>query len=117
MSSTTASGWPYPQDSDPVADGGQAIAALAQALEAKIQHGEASINNAGANTPSSVDVVFPTPYPVGTSPIVMVTPNATTPGSHVTGWSASNITNTGCKVWVTRSDAASPTSVMWLAIG
>lgn len=69
---TTSKGYPYPEGTDLVVDGDDAIEALAEAIDAKLPAamtaGNASIPNAGGDATKSVTVTFPsglftvTPY-------------------------------------------------------
>jgi hypothetical protein len=68
-----------------------------------------------ANTPTSINVTFVTPF--AQAPSVATTPVSTVPGSFVKGdGAATEITTTGFKLWVYRT-SASDTDVCWIATG
>lgn len=84
-----------------------------QVVATGIQSGMVTITPV-ANTPTSAHVTFSPAY--STAPIVLCTAVSGVPGTQVTGFAVSNITTTGCDIYVTRTNTNS-TSVNWLSIG
>lgn len=78
-----------------------------------IQSGVESIKPE-ANTPTSVNVEFSNEY--SSPPVVVATPLTGVPGKEVTGVGVSDITTTGFRLIVTRTNAIT-TNVNWIAIG
>ena len=78
-----------------------------------IQAGAVSITPAAANTPTSVDVKFPTAFPG--APRVVATAQTSVPGTTVTGVGVTNISATGCTLWMTRTNTTAA-SVHWVAV-
>ena len=74
--------------------------------------GKVTITPSSANTPKSADVTWPAMSAV---PIVVATPNTTVVGTTVKGVAVSDITTTGCKIWVTRGDTTA-TVVNYIAM-
>lgn len=84
------------------------------AASPRIATGTVSIVPTAANTPAYVDVAFP----VGrftAAPVVQVTAATSVPGSQVTGVGVTNVTSTGCRVFVTRINTTA-TPVNWTAV-
>ena len=79
----------------------------------QIQRGQVSITPTTASTPKSKAISFPTAF--ATPPIVLTTPVDVAPGTVVKGTSATDITTTGCNIWLTRSTLVA-TPVNWIAI-
>lgn len=87
---------------------------LSQANGAQIaQSGRTSITPV-ANTPTSVNVTFATPF--AQAPSISTTPASSVPGSAVKGSAATDITTTGFKLWVYRTNTTA-TDVCWIATG
>jgi hypothetical protein len=80
---------------------------------ANIQSGSVTITPV-ANTPTSGHVNFSPAYT--TAPIVVATGVSAVPGTQVTGVAVTNITTTGCDIYVTRTNTNS-TSINWVAVG
>lgn len=78
----------------------------------KIDSGSVSITPSAANTPTSANVTFSTPF--STTPNVVATAQTAVPGTTVTGVSVSEITTSGCKIYVTRTNKTA-TVVQWVA--
>lgn len=76
MPANTAKGWPYPVGTDRVADGDDAIKALAEKLDALLGYGIAAgsvvINMVTAGTPVSVAVTLPVGR-FGVAPVLSLT--------------------------------------------
>lgn len=118
MGTTPINALPYPEPTDPVAQGADAIKALANALDkgvAKaIAAGSATLPITALNTGASVAVTFPAgrftaaPYVFGT-PIIG--------GAAVGPIAVSGTTPNGCTLWGQKTAGAiSPLTVNWLAI-
>jgi len=77
MSGTTTNGLPYPDPTDPLAEGANAIKALALAVDASTakilsyQSGLTYLTFAGGNS----TLTFPRSFPAGTTPVVLLTPS------------------------------------------
>lgn len=79
-----------------------------------IQWGYISITPTAANTPTSANVTFAEAFDY--VPIVMTSAHTAVPGSTVTGTAPADVSKTGCKVWVTRTNITA-TNIGWIAIG
>ncbi|MGG4039890.1 beta strand repeat-containing protein [Heyndrickxia ginsengihumi] len=78
-----------------------------------IANGYVVITPSSGNTPTYKTVSFGKTFPV--VPNVVVTPNSTVPGTTVTGWGVTDVTTTGCKIWVTRTNTTD-TGLHWVAV-
>lgn len=67
-----------------------------------------------ANTPTAKAVKFSREF--ASAPVVITCPASSVPGTTITGTSASDVTKSGCNIYLTRSGTATST-VMWVAIG
>ena len=67
-----------------------------------------------ANTPTSASIAFSRAF--ASRPTMITTPYSSVIGTQVLGTSVSNVTTTGCDIYVTRTNATTLT-VFWLAIG
>jgi len=67
-----------------------------------------------ANQPTSSTITFPKSYLL--IPLVFAMPVTSVPGTTVVGASATAVSTTGCKLWVTRTNTTE-TDLVWLAIG
>ena len=67
-----------------------------------------------ANTPTAKEVVFSREF--ASAPVVITCPASSVPGTAITGTSASDVTKSGCNIYLTRSGTTTST-VMWVAIG
>lgn len=67
-----------------------------------------------ANTPTSIAVTFAAAF--ASTPTVLVCPGATTPQTEVRGAAVTEVTRTGFKAWVYRTNTTS-TGVCWIAMG
>jgi hypothetical protein len=115
---TTAKGYPYPEDSDPVAQGAQAIKALATKIDSNAgvsASGSVSLN-AAAQTVATVAVTFP----VGrfTAPPSVVVGRTT-----ATSWTAmpqlywsQSVTATGCQIAGLSNVGSSSIPLNWTAV-
>lgn len=77
-----------------------------------IQSGTTNITPV-ANTPTSQAITFATAF--ASTPVVTVAINGTVPGTVITGCSVSNISTTGCTIWVTRTNTT-VTTISWIAV-
>lgn len=115
MAGLTAKGYPYPDPTDPLRQGADAIKALAQAVDGKaVQIGTAAPNVAVANTAVSVAVVFPFPFSV--APVVAVVPNvaaAVNPTPAAAAW-ATAVTAAGFTLNVNRT-VVGAVACVWIA--
>ena len=84
------------------------------AASPRMATGTASIVPSAANTPTYVDVTFPAGR-FSAAPVVQVTPSTGAPGTLVTGVGVVNVTTTGCRIYLTRTNTGS-TGVYWTAI-
>jgi H-type lectin domain. len=118
---TTAKGLPYPEPGDPVADGDDAIKALAEAVDDKAGMVSGSVNvTATAAATATAAVVFP----VGAftaAPKVLVTSVNAISGSQ-TAWytMANSVTSTGFNAVIAHRDGTATNAqitVHWLAVG
>lgn len=80
--------------------------------DADMQCGSVSITPTAINKSTYKSITFPVPFSV--TPGVTVSP--ITSGPNVVSASVLDVTTTGCKIYLTRSDAAQATSVMWIAV-
>lgn len=74
--------------------------------------GQVLITPTAANTPTSIAITFGKEF--SNVPIVVCTANTMAPGTVVTGVSATDITKTGCNLWLTRTNTTA-TGVSWIA--
>jgi hypothetical protein len=68
-----------------------------------------------ANTPTSLNVTFPTAL-TGTTFFGVCTPGTSAPGTLVMGVGITNVTSTGCTLWIYRTNVT-PTSVFFIVEG
>ena len=124
MPTTSRYGWSTPAPTDPD-DVPTDMASLASQIEAtmstilarlpyRVLTGMVSIVPSAANTPTYVDVTFPAGR-FSAAPVVQVTPSTGAPGTLVTGVGVVNVTTTGCRIYLTRTNTGS-TGVYWTAI-
>ena len=78
----------------------------------QIDSGAVTIAPSAGNTPTSIDVTFNKTF--ARAPKVVATAQSSVPGTVVTGVGVSNVTTTGCKIWVTRTNTSN-TSIHWIA--
>lgn len=78
----------------------------------QIDSGRETIVPSAANTPTSKTITFGKTFIA--APNVVVTTESTVPGTIVTGVGVTDITTTGCKLWVTRTNTTQ-TIVNWIA--
>lgn len=115
MTANTAKGYPYPQGTDRVMDGDNAIQALAEAVDTKLgvmAGGTVSVTIVTGNTSVGAAVTFP----VGrftVAPLMLASPTGTQLANNA-GASATAITTTGATVYGGRTTAGGLT-VAWLA--
>lgn len=76
-------------------------------------HGSTTITPSAANTPTKKSITFSPAFK--STPNVVVTAQTTVPGTVVTGVGVSNISTTGCDIYVTRTNTTS-TVVQWIAM-
>lgn len=76
--------------------------------------GSVTITPSAANTPTSAAVTFPVGLFTAT-PVVLVNPATTVPGTTVTGWAANGVTTSGCNITLTRTSTVA-TSLTWVAV-
>lgn len=97
-------------------DGDPAYASLLNAITSgalDVQVGTKSITPVASDA-TSATVTFPTAF--ASTPSVMVSPVTTLPGTIVLGTAVTEVTATGCKVWVWRSNTTTM-DVTWIAVG
>jgi hypothetical protein len=114
---TTASGLPYPEPSDFIAQGADAIKALAQLLPGRGVHGQVAISAGAGGANTGVAVTFPAALFTGSPRVFCAL--ATGVGGGATDFAfvwASGISSTGCTINTKRSQAGTA-QVFWLAIG
>ena len=80
--------------------------------KADMQSGTVSITPTAINKSTYKSITFPVPF--SAAPGVTVSP--VTSGPDVVSASVSDVTSTGCKIYITRSDTTQATSVMWIAV-
>jgi hypothetical protein len=112
----TSGGLPYPEPTDPIADGAAAIRALAEAIDATRQTGSVVASGVSPNT-GAYTVTFPKPY--SAAPNIAVSILGGGPG---TEWSVIVITRsaTGFTGQVFRGGVppnSGTATVMWIAQG
>lgn len=78
-----------------------------------IQCGRVTITPSDANTPTYASVVFTPSFME--PPLVVATPLTAAPGTQVTGVGIADITVSGCKIYLTRTNTTT-TGVHWIAI-
>ena len=95
---------------------GNHVAARLAALETPLfRRGTFSIVPV-ADVPTFLDVTFDTPFPSGVVPEVMLSADTTAPYTSVRGISATSVTNTGFRAWLTRTTTTT-TGLRYLAAG
>jgi hypothetical protein len=118
MPGITAAGIPYPLPSEPIADGANAIKAIADILPGKMLAGslQITIATAGTNT-SGTPVTYPAGYFTATPKVYIVPVNGPNSGAtdYVFIWSSGGSVN-GFTPNAKRSQSGTIT-VNWLAIG
>jgi hypothetical protein len=115
---TTASGYPYPEDTDLLAQGAQAIKALANAAEPRAGQSAAGTAQVTINGQSIASAAVT--FPVGR---FTAAPNVTAAAVGGAGaWTSgmvSGITATGCVVWVRNfsgsAGGSTPLPCCWVA--
>lgn len=115
----TSNGYPYPAQSDPVAQGATAIQNLAQAVDTKLgvlAAGAASVPISAIGTVGNTTVTFPAGrFPSAPVAVVTTTQNASLPQNSTS--SAAAITATGFTMYAIRTGGSlSPVVVGWVAI-
>lgn len=133
VSDVTASGftlWVYRTNATPMSvawqawgapggsfvDGDPAYASLLNAITSgalDVQVGRESISPTAGDATGET-ITFPVAF--ASTPSVMVSPVTVVPGTTVLGTAVTEVTTTGCKVWVWRSNTTS-TPVTWIAVG
>lgn len=78
-----------------------------------IEAGFVLMTPTAADAPTSVDVVFSRPF--AAQPVVLALAQSAVPGTQVKGVGVDQITTTGCKLWLTRSNT-NQTGVLWIAV-
>ena len=81
-------------------------------LNSDLQGGIVSITPTSTNTPTYMQITFPVAF--SSAPAVTVSPLTSAP--HIVSASVLEITATGCKIYLTRSDATQNTSISWVAV-
>ena len=66
------------------------------------------------NTPTAKAITFSREF--ASAPVVITCPASSAPGTAITGTSASDVTKSGCNIYLTRSGTTTST-IMWVAIG
>lgn len=97
-------------------DGEPAYASLLNAISSgalTAQVGTKTITPTAGDATSGT-VTFPVAF--ASTPSVMVSPVTVVPGTTVLGTAVTEVTATGCKVWVWRSNTTSM-DVLWIAVG
>lgn len=113
---TTTPGIPYPEPSDPIANGAVAMKTIAETLPGKMARGLVTITPTAANTLTYGAVTFPAGK-FTTPPDVMATSmNAPSTGGFLSIGVAS-ITATGCNIGIVSELSLSLRYYCWLAIG
>lgn len=78
--------------------------------------GKVSITPSAANTPTSAAVTFPAGRFLNAANMaVSLGINSSVPGTVVTGCGVTNVTTTGCTIWVTRT-STTLTDIFWTAM-
>jgi hypothetical protein len=119
MPANTTHGYPYPVGTDRVADGDDAIKALAEAIDPRLGFGLAAGSVAlpitAASTPVSVSVTFP----VGRFSVApyVVASNISNGVLQLAPPSCTGTTTSGTTVQGARTSGSSPYSVSWIALG
>jgi hypothetical protein len=111
---TTARGLPYPEATDFLAQGDDAIKALAQAVDALTKAGVTSSGTLAAGVVTAVPVTFATAFPAGVTPVVTTAITTTVPT--VMHLSVQNITNTGFTLYFLRDTGTAAFSAQWIAV-
>lgn len=79
----------------------------------KVQFGSVTITPSAANTPTKAHITFPEPF--SNTPVVVVSPHTTVPGTSVTGCGAYGESADGCDIYLTRNNTTA-TVVRWVAV-
>lgn len=110
MGATTLRGLPYPNASDPVADGDNAIAALAQDVDEMVQSDVWTPGTFVVGTPKTSAVVFAVAF--SSAPAVQVSGEVY--GANGSAW-ATNVTATGFTLNAQRAVGTASFDVHWTA--
>ncbi|HQH63806.1 MAG TPA: hypothetical protein PLE55_09180, partial [Clostridiales bacterium] len=78
-----------------------------------IQCGRVTITPSAANTPTYASIYFTPEFEL--PPLVVATPLTAAPGTQVTGVGIADITVSGCKIYLTRTNTTT-TGIHWIAI-
>lgn len=116
MPNTTRRALPYPDPSEPARDGAAAIESLANALDAvrTVVANTAAHSTAASGGTTNTAVVFPTPFPAGITPAVVIQ----NIGNTRLNYTVLSVTNTGFTLqtsnWTTAAaNAVVSTYVAW----
>lgn len=90
------------------------VGAAVQRLQSRVQSGIVTVTPTAANTPTSADIVFPQRF--AAAPNVVATAATSVPGTVVSGVGVAAPTDTGFRLWVTRTNTTA-TYVQWIAVG
>lgn len=119
MSANTTRGWPYPVGTDRVADGDDAIRALAEKADARVGYGACGgsvvLPITAVNTTATVAVTFPVGmFP--SNPVVQLTNNVAGAPQQVTPPSVGSLNAAGMSIFGQRTAGSAAYTVQWLAI-
>jgi hypothetical protein len=115
---TTPKGFPYPEDTDLVSQGAQAIKALALAIDTnvgRVAGGTANVNIAAANTAASVAVTFPAGRFTAAPNVTAVPQTASPAGGFANTW-VNSVTATGFAINHSRSSGSGNVTHQWIAV-
>lgn len=109
---TTAKGYPYPEPTDPIAAGADAIKALAQAVNDRLS---TRIQAGGLNIPAAGSVVLTFPTPFTSPPWVFATLRTTAASGRIVmvGTASNTAVTFYCQ---TAAGANAAADINWLAI-
>jgi hypothetical protein len=114
MASTGTKKLPYPQPSEPIAQGADAIRKLAQSVDNMVQAGAVTVAIGTANLNQSQAVAFPVPF--NSAPYVCITPISGPTPDFTTAWWVTAVTANGFTAWSRRSTTGNFTA-HWVAVG
>lgn len=113
---STSRGYPYPADTDPIAAGAAAIAAIAQKVNDELglaRRGSGTVTAMpAAGTAKTITVNFTTPFPAGITPHVVVSGTAANRDVY-----SSAFTNTGFDVTAVNSTGTGNVGFTYIALG
>jgi hypothetical protein len=116
MGNTANRGFPYPENTDPLASMAAAIQALANAVDTNVQVFTVSVTVTAGTTFQSKNITFPVAFPAGTTPVVVCQSGAAVSAAGYYA-DAYSVTNTGCTIRVDKVVGGAPGANITILVG